>query len=111
MIVNNYDYPDTCIISRSVGDVDPITGNEIATEIYSGVCEIQYGSSGNTALQTDNYQSKPSIFIPISNIEFKINDIVTVTSLNNRISNYTIGQFESLAEFDDTCIWLKGGVE
>lgn len=110
MNINGYDYPDMCVISRASGTVDEL-GNEVLDPLYNGACEIQYGGSGSTALQGEVYQSKPLIFIPVWNIEFQINDKVVVTSLNNRVSEYTIGQFESLADFKDTCIWLKGGVE
>lgn len=110
MIINDYDYPDMCVISRASGTTDGL-GNEILDPLYNGACEIQYGGSGSTALQGESYQSKPLIFIPVCNIEFEINDVVVVTSLNSRVSEYTIGQFESLADFGDTCIWLKGGIE
>lgn len=110
MKVNNYDYPDMCAISRSTGNTDNL-GNELFTLLYNDCCEIQYGGSGNTSLHVSNYQSSPMLFIPVSNIDFEINDKVVVTSLNGRISEYTIGQFESLDDFNDTCIWLKGGVE
>jgi len=109
MKVNGYDYPDTCTISRSSGTTDNL-GNEIFAPIHSGFCEIQYGGSGNTSMHVSNYQSSPTLFIPVSNIDFEINDKVVVTSLNGRVSEYTIGQFESLGDFNDTCIWLKGGV-
>jgi len=110
MIVNDYNYPDNCIISRSTGKAD-VEGKEISTTLYDGVCEIQYGGSGNTTFQVVDFQSKPSLFIPVSNVEFKINDIVVVTSLNNRISAFTIDQFECASDFNDTEIWLKGGVD
>lgn len=110
MEVNGYEYPDICVISRASGETDN-QGVEILTELYSGACEIQYGGSGNTGLQGDNYQSKPMLFIPVSNVEFQINDVIVVTSLNNRVSEYSIEQFECLNDFDDTCIWLKGGIE
>lgn len=110
MIINGYDYPDTCTISRASGEVTD-KGVEVLSVLYKGYCEIQYGGSGSTALQGENFQSKPLIFIPVSNIEFSINDKVEVTSTNGRASEYTVGQFESLVDFDDTCIWLKGGVE
>ena len=110
MTINDYEYPDMCVISRASGTTNEL-GDEALTELYNGACEIQYGGSGSTALQGEVYQSKPLIFIPVCSIEFQINDVVVVTSLNSRISEYTIGQFESLADFGDTCIWLKGGVE
>lgn len=110
MKVNEYEYPDTCVISRSAGDTDE-NGDEILTPIHSGVCEIQYGGNGNTSMYVSNYQSSPILFVPVSNVSFEINDKVVVTSLNNRKTEYTIGQFESLSDFNDTCIWLKGGVE
>lgn len=110
MIANDYNYPDDCIISRSTGKAD-VKGNEISTALYSGVCEIQYGSSGNTTLQVVDFQSKPVLFIPDSSILFKVNDMVTVTSANGRKSTFTIDQFESAPDFGDTEIWLKGGVD
>lgn len=110
MKINDYDYPDMCVISRSVGDTD-VNGDEMLTELYAGVCEIQYGGSGNTSMQVSNYQSSPTLFIPTCSVDFEINDKVVVTSLNGRVSKYTIGQFESLSDFEDTCIWLKSGVE
>ena len=109
MIVNGYDYPDSCIIERE--SYDSNGGLLPRVEIYSGACEIQYGGGGDTSLQVGTYQSKPIVFLPISNVAFKINDIVTITSLNDRITTYTIGQFESIADFGDTVIWLKGGVD
>jgi len=110
MKVNNYDYPDMCVISRSSGTTDDL-GNEIFTVLYNDCCEIQYGGSGNTSMHVSNYQSSPTLFIPVSNIAFEINDSVVVTGLNGRVTKYTIGQFESLSDFNDTCIWLKSGVE
>jgi len=109
-VVNGYEYPDVCVISRASGETDD-SGVEILTPLYDGVCEIQYGGNGNTALLGENYQSQPTLFIPVSNVKFQINDIVVVTSLNDRVSEYSIEQFESLGDFDDTCIWLKSGVE
>ena len=110
MKVNNYDYPDMCVISRSSGTTDDL-GNELLTVLYNDCCEIQYGGSGNTSMYVSNYQSSPTLFIPVSNIVFEINDSVVVTGLNGRVTKYTIGQFESLSDFNDTCIWLKSGVE
>lgn len=110
MKVNGYEYPDLCVISRASGTTDSL-GVETLTELYNGACEIQYGGSGDTGLRGNSYQSQPTLFIPVSNIGFKINDEIVVTSLNDRISKYSIEQFECSQEFDDTCIWLKGGVE
>lgn len=106
----NTEYPDKCVILRASGVTDD-AGVELLDQLYDGVCEIQYGGSGDTALRGENFQSAPMIFIPVCDIVFKINDVVNVTSLNDRMSSYTVGQFESLQDFGDTCIWLKGGVE
>lgn len=114
MIVNGYNYPDLCVISRFTGDTDD-NGDEILTELYNGNCEIQYGVSGGNSLHTDNYQSKTTLFIPVNDILFAVNDKVVVTSLNGRITEATIEQFESISdvelEMNDTCIWLKGGTD
>lgn len=106
----NAEYPDTCVIKRPTGVVNS-QGVEEFDELYNGICEIQYGGSGDTSLKGEFYQSEPLIFIPVYDIMFKINDVVTVSSINNRTVEYSIAQFESLIDFKDTCIWLKGGVE
>jgi len=111
MRVNDYEYPDICSIYRPTGDVSE-QGEEVFETILSNTyCEIQYGGGGNTNLYAGSYKSSPALFMPICNIVFEINDKVVVTSLNGRVSNYTIGQFESLIDFNDTCIWLKDGTE
>jgi len=115
MKTKGYDYPDNCVISRASGDTDD-NGDEILTSLYTGECEIQYGGSGGNSLRTSNYQSKTTLFIPKNDILFKINDKVVVTSMNARITEFTIEQFESIEDIkyptlNDTCIWLKGGVE
>ena len=110
MIVDNYDYPDTCIISRTTGETND-NGDETFSQIFAGVCEIQYGGSTNRQGGGGVAQSSPMLFIPVSSLQLELNDKVEVSSINNRKSRYTIGQFECSLEFDDTCIWLKGGVD
>lgn len=114
MTVSGYDYPDSCIISRTSGTTD-INGDEVFSELYNGPCEIQYGGSGGTSLHASNYQSETILFIPINSVLFKINDKVVVIGINGRDSEFTIKQFESLKdispELNDTCIWLKGGTD
>ena len=114
MEVNGYDYPDTCVISRFSGDTDD-QGEAIMEVLYTDYCEIQFGGSGGNTLHTDNYQSRTTLFIPVNNILFQVNDKVVVTSLNDRVTEFTIEQFESITdaepELNDTCIWLKGGTD
>ena len=114
-MTKGYEYPDSCVISRASGATDDL-GDEILTSLYTGECEIQYGGSGGNSLRTSNYQSKTTLFIPVNNILFMTNDKVVVTSMNARITEFTIEQFESIADskhptLNDTCIWLKGGAE
>ena len=114
MKVNGYEYPDMCIISRTSGLTD-VNGNEVFVELYNGCGEIQYGGSGGNSLHASNYQSETIMFVPVDGILFKINDKVVVVSKNGRNSDFTIKQFESIeddnAELNDTCIWLKGGID
>lgn len=109
MIHNGYDYPDSCTISISTGDVD-LLGGEVMDVLFSGDCELQYGSSGSTALQGSQFQSNPTLFIPEPNVDRLSIDCFVVVVSNGRTINYSIEQYESSPDFNDTCIWLKGGV-
>lgn len=115
MEIGGFDYPHTCVIKRFSGSTDD-EGNIIYDELYSGACDLQYGSSGDTSLKTSNFQSEPTLFVPDNSILFAINDTVEVTVMNGRTQNFTIEQFRSIGdssikEMNDTCIWLKDGSE
>jgi hypothetical protein len=112
MKIKDYDYPDSCIISRPSGATD-LLGIEIMTKIYSGPCEIQYPTSGTNNLHSSNYQSETLLFIPVVDVLFEINDQVVVSSMNSRESKFSVRQFETISgksvPLNDTCIWLKEG--
>lgn len=116
MVVNGYNYPDTCSISRSDGKTDAL-GKENHTIVYDGVCEIQYGGSGDTSYRGGNLQASPIIIIPVNNVLFKSNDkVLVISGINGRTQSFTIEQWEPIAddnipELNDTEIWLKGGVD
>lgn len=109
MEVTNF-YPHYCIISRSKGKVDA-KGNELTGTLYSGKCGLQYGMSGNTYLQGYSYQSAPNVIVPITDVQFKISDIVIVTDGSGRDIEFTVEQAEVVkdAEVGGTTLWLKQG--
>ena len=104
-------YPDTCIISNGAGGTTDEFGNEIFNTIYSGKCNIQFSSGGNTSLKGDTYQSTPTLIVPTITTVFSINDNVVVTTRNGRVINGSIEQHETIDDVDveGTTIWLKQG--
>jgi hypothetical protein len=105
------DYPDSCVIGRSTGKVDS-NGVETFTELYNGVCLLEI--SGQTRYDGFQFEHEPILFIPVNNVIFEINDKVTVTTWNGRVTTYTVKDWEAIydadfPELNDTCIWLKDG--
>lgn len=105
------DYYDSVVIERFTGEIDS-NGEEVRDLIYSGEALLQLTSSS----RHDGYQfeHEPLLFIPVNDILFKINDTVAVTTLNGRVIEYTLLNYESIKdndypELNDTCIWLKDG--
>lgn len=106
-------YPDNCVIGRSLGEVDE-QGIEILTEVYNGGCLLEL--TGQTRYDGFQFEHEPLMFIPTNGVMFKINDTVNVTTWNGRELSYTIKNWEAIedddfAELNDTCIWLKDGTE
>ena len=106
------DYPDTCVIGRSAGEVDE-QGFEVPTEVYNGECLLEI--TRHSRYDGFEFEHEPILFIPVNSVMFKINDSVTVTTWNGRILSYTIKNWEAIKddmpELNDTCIWLKDGTE
>ncbi len=106
------DYPDTCVIGRSTGEVDKQCV-EISDEVYNGECLLEI--TGQSRYDGFEFEHEPILFIPVNNVMFQINDSVEVTTWNGRILSYTIKNWEAIKddmpELNDTCIWLKDGTE
>ena len=107
------EYPDKCLISRSMGEVDEY-GDEKLSKIYEGNALLQV--SGSTRYDGYQFEHEPKLFIPTNSILFEINDRVDVTTWNGRKTAYTIREWEAIkddefAELNDTCIWLKDGFQ
>lgn len=107
------EYPDNCTVSRSMGEVDEY-GDEILTLVYTGEALLQV--TGTTRFDGFQFEHEPMMFIPINDTLFKINDKVDITTWIGRTTSYTIREFEVIkddefAELNDTCIWLKDGIE
>ena len=101
---------DSCVIKRATGTVDG-DGLEIFSTIYSGVCVLQIGSTGETSLDGISYKSGSIVALPYTDIIFAVNDVVTVTTLEGRIFTGTIGNYQSISweGIEGTTIWLKKG--
>lgn len=107
------EYVDTCLISRSEGEVDEY-GDEKLTEVYSGEALLQV--SGTARFDGFQFEHEPIVFIPVNNKLFKINDKVDITTWNGRETTYTIREWEAIKdddipELNNTCIWLKDGIQ
>ncbi len=104
-------YPDYCTISKGIGGTTDENGDEVFNVIYSGECNVQFSSGGNTSLKGETYQSTPTLIVPAILSLFSINDNVVVTTRNGRKIESTIEQFETIddSEVGGTTIWLKQG--
>ena len=107
------EYSDSCVISRSAGEVDS-NGIEVLTPVHSGKCLLEI--SGQTRYDGFQFEHEPVLFIPVNNVLFEINDRVVVTTWNGREIRYTVKDWEAIddndfPELNDTCIWLKDGTD
>ena len=103
-------FKDSCVVKRATGTVD-VNGTEIFSTIYSGVCVLQIGGSGDTSLDGISYKSGSIVALPYTDTTFAINDVVTVTTLEGRIFTGTIENYQSISweGIEGTTIWLKKG--
>jgi hypothetical protein len=104
-------YPHTCIIYRVT--VNPGTGEDVSTSVYSGICGLNIGSSGDTALRGDQLMSAYKVIIPTSTVVLAKNDNIDVISENGRVTKSTIEDFDpcSWPGLEGVTIWLKEGVD
>lgn len=107
------EYPDSCVISRSAGEVDE-NGFEVSTILYSGECLLQI--TRYSRYDGYEFEHDPVLFIPINNTVFQINDKVDLTTWGGRKVEYTVKNWEAIydedfPELNDTCLWLKDGTE
>ena len=107
------DYYDSVVIERFAGSIDS-NGEEVRDLIYSGEGLLQLASMTSNKHDGYQFEHEPLLFIPVNDILFKINDTVAVTTLNERVLEYTLLNYESIKdddypELNDTCIWLKDG--
>lgn len=101
-------YPHVCAVYRSEGQTDS-QGNEIFTGLYYGDCAYEVNTNGSTRLQGLTFQADSFLLLPITDVLFKINDMVTVETENGRTISGTIEQFETVTEngISGTTLWLK----
>jgi len=104
-------YPHTCEIYRTT--IDPSTGEDVSTSVYSGICGLNIGSSGDTALHSEHLLSSYRVIIPDNTVVLRKNDNVDVTSENGRLTKSTIKDFDpcSWGGLKGITIWLKEGVD
>lgn len=101
-------YPHSCVITRETTFDE--SGELDYDEVYEGECCLQYPNSGNAYLAGNSqYQSSPSLMLPITDTLFAINDKVEVTVANGRVLVGSIEDFETIEEDDleGTVLWLK----
>lgn len=110
------EYYDTCVIKRTTGETDE-NGDEVFNPVYSGGCLLEMDVNAR-ANRYDGFQfeHEPTLFIPVNNLIFKIGDKVIVETLNGRLLDYTIKNWEAIKdgefeELNDICIWLKDGTD
>ena len=113
MEINSFFYPHTCVVGRMSGSVNPSTGEEISDEIYSGICGLNFTTDGTSSLRSIDYKMFPTVIIPDNDVLFKVNDLITVSSDNGRISHGTIENFEPCkwVGMEGTTIWVKDFVD
>ena len=105
-------YNHHALVRRSLGTVDPITGDENFEIVYEGEGGLQYSSSsGHTSLQGGVYYNAPLLVIPDATIIAQTDDRVDVTDENGREYRFTVNQAESIhdAEIGGCNLWLKKG--
>lgn len=103
-------FKDSCVVKRATGTVD-VNGTEIFSTIYSGVCVLQIGGSGDTSLDGISYKSGSIVALPYTAITFAVNDSITVTTLEGRIFSGTIENYQAVKweGIEGVTIWLKKG--
>lgn len=109
------EYYDKVVIERFSGSLDE-NGEEVSDLIYNGEGLLQISTMSSSRHDGYQFEHEPLVFIPVNNILFRVNDTVTVTTINNRVLSYTLLNYESIKdddyeELNDTCIWLKDGKE
>jgi len=105
-------YPHTCTIYR-VTSVNPSTGEDVSTSVYSGICGLNIGSSGNTALRGVQLMAEYKVIIPTCTVVLRKNDNVDVVSENGRITRALIEDFDpcSWPGMEGITIYLTKGVD
>lgn len=109
-VVENFFYPDYCVIYRGGGAVTA-TGVESFTGLFYGACGYDISANGSTSFKVSSWQADPSIIIQNTDILFQIGDKVVVSLANGRTIEATVRQFETQNEpgLEGTTLWLKGG--
>ncbi len=102
-------YPHVCAVCRSEGQTDPVTGQEVFTGLYYGDCAYEVNINGSTRLQGLTFQADSFLLLPVTDVLFKINDMVIVETENGRTISGTVEQFETVTEsgIEGTTLWLK----
>lgn len=102
-------YPHVCAVYRSEGQTDPVTGQEVVTGLYYGDCAYEVNANGSTRLQGLTFQADSFLLLPVTDVLFKINDMVIVETENGRTISGTVEQFETVTELgiEGTTLWLK----
>lgn len=103
-------FKDSCVVERATGTVD-VNGTEIFSTVYSGMCVLQIGGSGDTSLDGISYKSSSIVALPYVTTTFAVNDVVTVTTLEGRVLSGTLENYQAVKweGIEGTTIWLKKG--
>ena len=101
-------FRDSCIIKRATGTVDN-DGLEVFSTVYSGVCTLQIGGTGETSLDGISYKSGSIVALPYTTTILAVNDVITVTTLEGRVFTGTIENYQAVKweGIEGVTIWLK----
>jgi hypothetical protein len=105
-------YPLTCAIYRSVGETDS-DGYELFDGLWYGHCSLEAAASGGNSLKDFVIKGDYKAHIPSTEVSMRVNDRVVVFHHNNRVITSTILDFivEKEGYVSGSTLWLKDADE
>lgn len=111
-MTDNFFFPYKCSVLRDTEEYDEF-GNAKKDLIYSGFCDVQFGSSKTALMGGLDYQSKPTIILDNETIRLRINDTIKVQMECNRNVTCSIENFDTIKDSDigGTFCWVKNMID
>ena len=106
-IKTTLEFIDHCRVYRPAdGDHNNLQDKDL---IYDGLCDYQVTVGGNMYRQGGQYYGEPVIFLPVIDVVFAVNDVVTIELHSGRKAWGMVEQWDvdNVDELQGTELWLK----